>query len=460
MKRKVRFDKSFKFGTATAAIQIEGAADADGRGDSVWDSFARFPGHIYKGHTPRTACDHYRRYKDDVKLMKGLGMDSYRFSVSWPRIVPDASGRIEQRGLDFYSKLIDELLENGIEPALTLHHWDMPQWVFDNHAGWLGRDSAKHFADYAETVIKVFSSRVKLWISHNEPKNVTSNLGYLSGDFAPGIVGGLKTHYTCAHNILYSHALAAQRYKEFNVNPEGSFGITLALNKPYILNSAGKEKDELALRRCKDNGIFWLTDPIFKGSYPSTLKEEGLEEFLPYKFEDDYALIKGSSSFLGINTYFPTFINYSKTSRLKHETLAPSMVQGYEKSGFGWPIDSNALYELLTMLDERYPGLEMHITENGYGDDDSGAKSKGDFLNDEARLRYFKSYIAALGDAIDEGVNVKSYYAWSLMDNFEWSSGYSKRFGLFHVDYDTQERTPKLSAKWFKEFLKTREYEL
>ena len=419
------FPPGFQFGVSTASYQIEGAADEDGRGKSIWDTFSHTPGRTHDGDTGDVACDHYHRYPEDVALMADLGVDAYRFSVAWPRIQPDGSGPVNAKGLDFYDRLVDILGGRGIAALPTLFHWDLPQ-ALEDRGGWLDRDTALRFGDYAALVADRLGDRVRRWITLNEPV-VHMAQGYAWGTHAPGrelLLGALPV----AHHQLLGHGLAVRAVRE-----AGAEEVMITNNMtPVIADdpAAGLAYDAF------HNRLF--TDPILLGAYPPFLGE-ALGDVVR---EGDLDIISTPLDALGVNYYNPTRIGApTAESPLPFETLP---IEGVPVTAFGWPVVPSGLYDLLTGLREGYGTAlpPIYITENGC--------STADVLDDEFRISYLDGHLRAVHRALAEGIDVRGYFVWSLLDNFEWAEGYSQRFGLVRVDFASQERTPRSSYRWLQ----------
>ncbi|WP_182881695.1 GH1 family beta-glucosidase [Microbispora sp. H10949] len=419
----------FLWGTATASYQIEGAVAEDGRGPSVWDTFSHTPHKVRDGHTGDVACDHYHRYAEDVALMAGLGVDAYRFSIAWPRVLPTGRGRVNQAGLDFYDRLVDALHEKGITPVPTLFHWDLPQ-ALEDEGGWLDRDTSRYFADYAAVVADRLADRVSMWITLNEPF-VHMVYGYALGMHAPGrtlMLGALPT----AHHQLLGHGLATQALRA-----AGARHVLITNNCTPVWPASGSEQD-LAAAEAYDvlhNRLF--NDPVLTGAYPD-LSAYGVE--LPVK-TGDLETIAQPLDGLGVNYYMPTRISGPGGGDLPFE-FEP--ISGHPVTAFGWPVVPGGLRELLGSLTARYGDAlpPVYVTENG---------CSYDGLDDQERIAYLDGHIRAMREA---DADVRGYFVWSLLDNFEWAEGYHQRFGLVHVDFETLRRTPKASYHWFADFLK------
>ncbi|HLN75761.1 MAG TPA: GH1 family beta-glucosidase [Nocardioidaceae bacterium] len=435
--------QGFVFGASTAAYQVEGAVDEDGRGRSVWDTFCEEPGRIADGSSGAVACDHYHRYAEDVALMKGLGLDGYRFSIAWPRIQPDGSGKPNAKGLAFYDRLVDELLAAGITPMATLFHWDLPQPLEDD-GGWLNRSTADRFGEYASVVGDYLGDRVGHWVPVNEP-NVVTMLGHALGVHAPGRRMMLDA-LPVAHHLLLGHGRAVQALRG-----TGATSIGTATNHTPVWAATGSAEDKEAAAGYATlwNRVF--ADPILRGTYP-----DGFQGLMPGPVAEDLRVISSPIDFYGVNYYNPTRVAGPSTPAPEGSPFAAEglpfvmlAVEGYPRTDFDWPVVPEGLRDLLvTMSDEYGDALPpVYVTENGcaYNDepDETGR------VADQRRIDYLDGHLRALGQAIEAGVDVRGYFTWSLLDNFEWAEGYSKRFGLVHVDYATQRRTPKDSYDWF-----------
>ncbi|TDO84627.1 broad-specificity cellobiase [Halanaerobium saccharolyticum] len=441
---KIIFPKDFEWGAATASYQIEGAYNEDGKGESIWDRFTHQKGNIVNNNTGDVACDHYHRYKEDVKLMQEIGLDTYRFSISWPRILPDGKGEINQKGIDFYKRLVDELLKAGIEPAATLYHWDLPQKLQDK-GGWEDRDTAKYFNEYAQIMYKELGGLIPRWITHNEPM-VVSMVGNLWGEHAPGFKDHQKA-LQVAHNVLLSHGMAVKSFRESGI--EGEIGITLNLNHVYT-NSESRE-DQIAKDYCDAFNNRWFLDPVFNGKYPEKLMSFYQNEFdNPFKIEaGDFDIISREIDFLGINYYSRALVEYDESEFLNFKTIKPE-VSDY--TAMDWEVYPQGLTDLLKRLDQEYTKKPIFITENGAAYDDQIAEDGR--VHDQKRVDYLEKHFQAAHQAIEEGVNLAGYYVWSLMDNFEWAFGYDKRFGIIYIDYENnQKRILKDSARLLKDVI-------
>jgi beta-glucosidase len=445
------FPADFLWGAATAAYQIEGSAAEDGRTPSIWDTFSRTPGKVRNGDTGDVACDHYRRAPEDVKLMAELGLRSYRFSLSWPRIQPGGSGPANEAGLDFYRRLVDDLREHGIEPWVTLYHWDLPQ-ALEDAGGWPARDTAARFAEYAELAVAALGDRVKYWTTLNEPW-CSAFLGYGSGVHAPGRSDGADA-VRAGHHLMLGHGLAAQALRASRADAE--VGVTLNL---YAISPlTGSPADADAARRIDGLANRFFLDPILRGEYPADVVAD-LREVTDFGHvrDEDLAVIATPLSVLGINYYSRYVVGAPPEGEQPGpHWRKPSTWPGSEHITFGdrglpvtdmnWEIDAPGMVEVLTRVHREYPELPLYVTENGSAFIDDVVDGE---VHDADRLAYFDSHLRACHEAIAAGVPLRGYFAWSLMDNFEWAWGYSKRFGMVYVDYETQARIPKSSAKWY-----------
>ncbi len=458
----------FLFGVATAAYQIEGATHRDGRADSIWDAFSRVPGAVVGGESGERACEHYDRYRDDVALMNELGVQVYRFSTSWARVQPD--GRTANpAGLDFYSRLVDELLAAGITPWLTLYHWDLPQ-ALEDEGGWPARDTAARFADYAADVHAALGDRVDNWTTLNEPW-CSAFLGYLSGEHAPGLHDP-QASLDAAHHLLLGHGLATQRLRE--LGRDLSLGITLNMTVPDPVNPADPADVDAARRIDAQHNRLFL-DGIFRGAYPTDLLADldARELRLPV-LDGDLAVISTPIDALGINYYHGDAISARPPASDTPSTVAPSErvklspfpagdgiythSRGLPTTAMGWEVQPEGLTRLLLRIDEEYAkpaGVTLYVTENGAAYTDVVADDGS--VDDVERAAFLSAHLSAVADAIDQGVNVKGYFYWSLMDNFEWAWGYDKRFGLVRVDYETQQRTVKTSGSTYRAIIRARD---
>lgn len=429
-----QFPPSFTWGIATSAFQIEGGATADGKGPSIWDTFSHTPGKIIDGTNGDVACDHYNRYPEDVAIMASLGVDAYRFSMAWSRVQPTGKGAWNEAGFAFYDRLLTELESKGIDAHLTLYHWDLPQGLEDD-GGWLNRDTAYRFADYAAEVARRFGNRLKTIATHNEPW-CTANLGYGNSQFAPGVTD-LKKSVQVSHHLLLSHGLAMQAMRA--VGSSAKLGIVL---NQWTADPATDSAADIAMAQFEyARSVQWFMDPIFKGKYPQ-LALDTYGENGPEIHENDFKDIQHRIDFLGVNYYFRSYCSAEVPPRQPEAKLG--------KTDMGWEIYPDGLTELLLKLHDEYELPPIYITENGMANPDTVVNGE---VADEARIDYVQRHLKALNDARLQGVDVQGYFLWSLLDNFEWNSGYAKRFGIVHVDYATQKRTLKHSALWYRDYL-------
>ncbi|MCD9873393.1 GH1 family beta-glucosidase [Streptomyces guryensis] len=442
----------FRFGAATAAYQIEGAHDEDGRGPSVWDTFSHTPGRTLAGANGDTAADHYHRHREDVRLLHGLGVDDYRFSVSWPRLLPGGTGAVNAKGLDFYDRLIDELLTAGIAPTVTLYHWDLPQ-ALEDRGGWRVRDTAEAFAAYAALAAERYGDRVHRWITLNEPY-CSAFVGYAEGRHAPGAREG-RGALAAAHHLLVGHGLAVRALRAAG---DQEVGITLNLDR---VHAASDRPEDLAARRRAEtlHNDLWA-EPLFAGRYPAHEAETwaGLADG-PWRQPGDLSLIGTPLDFVGLNYYRPICVSAAPHREPDPERrtavdvgVAETDPYGTRHTTMGWPVVPSAFTELLCDLHVRYAHLPpIWITENGSAEADT--VTPDGLVHDPERTRYLADHLQAVADALASGVDVRGYFVWSLLDNFEWARGYDQRFGLVRVDYGTQTRTPKDSYRWYRDLI-------
>ncbi|MBB1260200.1 GH1 family beta-glucosidase [Streptomyces alkaliterrae] len=436
-----RFPDGFLWGVSTSAFQIEGALEEDGRGPSVWDAFTAVPGNVKDGTTAATACDHYHRYREDVALIHDLGVVAYRFSIAWPRVVPEGTGPVNPAGLDFYDRLVDELCARGLEPVPTLFHWDTPLALEESHGGWRHRDTAAHFADYAAAVADRLGDRVTRWITLNEPAEHTL-LGHALGQHAPGhtlVFDALPV----AHHLLLGHGLAAEALR--SASGEARIGIANSHGPVWPASDDHADKAAADLYDLLLNRLF--ADPLLLGRYP-----EGIAELMPAAdLAADLKLIGRPLDWYGVNYYQPTKVaapdgtstDYAGLHLPADLPFTPRPIEDHPLTDFGWPVVPEALTELLLHLRTRYADRlpPLIITENG-------CSYPG--LDDQERISFLRGHLHALHTAMQSGADVRGYFVWSLLDNFEWAEGHARRFGLVHVDYPTQRRTPKASYHWLR----------
>lgn len=463
--KSLKFPKGFLWGSATAAYQIEGAAFEGGRTACIWDTFCAAEGKVKNGDNGTVACDHYHRFKEDVKIMKKLGLPAYRFSISWSRLLPAGRGEPNPEAVKFYGDLLDELHKAGIKPLATIYHWDLPQCLEDEYGGWLDRKVIEDFEHYAVTCFREFGDKITSWITFNEPWCSTV-LGYANGEMAPGKKEKPDTEpYLAAHHIILSHARAVKRYRdEFKEKQGGVIGITLNMDwrQPYT----SKEEDAAAAQRALDWQLGWFADPIWKGDYPESMRKR-CGERLPSFTAEEKELIIGTSEFFGLNHYSTAYVAAPKGQAQTVSMWGNVQAGGYfddqeveliddprwGRPDMDWGVVPWGLKHMCEYIDSIYkPEGGILVTENGCAVADDDVKVA---KNDKFRVEFYQGYVAQLHKAIKAGCDIRAYFAWSLMDNFEWALGYSKRFGMVHIDYETQKRTLKKSAKLFSEVAKT-----
>ena len=449
MSDSYRFPDDFLWGAATSAYQIEGSPTADGAGRSMWHRFARTPGNTWLDQTGDVACDHYRRYKDDVAIMSELGLNAYRFSVAWGRIYPQGTGVVNKKGVDFYSRLVDALLEKGIKPNVTLYHWDLPE-VLDDRGGWLNRDISEWFGDYAVTMFDALGDRVEMWSTLNEPWVVTDG-GYLSGVLAPGH-SNLFEAPIATHNLLRAHGAAIQRFRATKATKKGKIGLVVNLEPKYPASQS--PEDLAAVQRADAYMNRQYLDPVFLGKYPAEMRDI-FGEAWPEWSDEDMRLIKQPFDFLGVNYYTRRVERYHPEHiplRTKHVPQPQ-----HTTTDTHWEVFPEALTRVLLWVNERYGAgkLPIYITENGAAFYDPPHTIDGR-IEDPLRTEYYRQHLRAAHEAMSKGVNLRGYYAWSLLDNYEWAHGYGKRFGIVHVDYETQQRTIKSSGRYYSSVIRSK----
>ncbi|KAG9448973.1 hypothetical protein H6P81_008938 [Aristolochia fimbriata] len=467
---RVSFPKGFVFGTAASAYQVEGMASKEGRGPSIWDVFVKKPGAIANNGTAEVTVDEYHRYKEDVDIMAKMNFDAYRFSISWSRIFPNGVGKVNWKGVDYYNRLIDYLLERGITPYANLYHYDLPEALEEKYKGFLSHRVVKDYADFADFCFKTYGDRVKNWMTFNEPRIVAA-LGYDNGQAPPGrcskafgncTVGNSATEpYIVAHHLILAHAAAVRRYREkYQAKQKGRIGIILDFgwNEPLTRSKA----DQLAAQRARDFHVGWFLHPIVYGEYPKTMQNI-VGTRLPKFTQKEIKMVKGSIDFVGINHYTSYYMYDPHRPKQAVTGYQMDWNVGYAYDRKGVPIGPRAnsfwlyivpwgIYKAVTYVKERYQNPTVILSENGM--DDPGNITLREGLHDTTRVNFYRSYLTELKKAIDDGANVIGYFAWSLLDNFEWSLGYTSRFGLVYVDFRTLKRYPKMSAYWFRELLR------
>jgi beta-glucosidase len=439
------FPKDFFWGTATSAYQIEGAWREDGKGESIWDRFSHTPGKIKDGSTGDTACDSYHRWRDDLALIRAINVNSYRFSISWPRIQPSGSGPANAKGLDYYSRLVDALLEAHIRPLVTLYHWDLPQDL-ENAGGWPNRDTAARFADYAHIVTQALGDRVNDWVLLNEPAAFV-NFGYLEGTHAPG----RRSFYDflrATHVVNLAQGEGFRAVKAVRPNSRVGTAFSMSPCEP----ATDSEEDKLAAERGHAIINIWFVEPALRGRYPDAFTY--VPEWIMGIKSGDMEKVRAPLDFIGINLYSRTMVSAASTSdRLEHPLnwIFPARFSGGtegRKTDFGWEVWPKAMYDMVTRLTRDYNRPAIEVTESGCAYND-GPDASGE-IHDARRIAYHREYLSALARAMADGADVRGYHVWSLMDNFEWAEGYSKRFGLAYTDFKTQIRTVKDSARWYQ----------
>lgn len=441
---KLEFPKDFLWGSATASYQVEGAVNQDGKGMTSWDKYYHMPNRKYNGDV---STDHYNRYKEDIKLLSEINQKTYRFSVSWARIFPNGSGEINEKGLQFYDNLVDELLANNIEPNLTLYHWDMPLALMDK-GGWLNREVVDNFVEYSKVLFTHFRGRVKLWSTINEPASEVMG-GYIQGAHPP-----LRKNYTealqVAHHLNLAHAKAVKLFNEMNM--EGEIGIVL--NPMPIHPASDKEEDIIAAKRAYDFYSDWYIAPILAGKYPERMLEECQKKYNSPKIEPgDMEILKGAKvDYLGVNYYMRRVVanNPDSTGNID-DCFKNVRVKDGNYTEWGWEIYPEGLYELLSRIQKDYGKIDFYITENGMGFYDK-VESNGQVIDDD-RLDYIRQHIIQIHRCLEDGINIKGYYVWSAIDLLSWTNGFEKRYGLIRVDFDTLERSIKKSGRWYADFI-------
>lgn len=439
----IQFPQGFVWGTATASYQIEGAYDEDGRGLSIWDTFSHTPGNIRNGDNGDVACDSYHRYEEDIELIKNLGTKAYRFSIAWPRIIPDGDGAVNPKGVAWYHRFIDKLLEAGVEPYVTIYHWDLPQALQDK-GGWTSRATIDAFVRYAEVLFKEYGGKVKKWITLNEPW-CASFLSYTIGEHAPGH-RDLQMGVDAAHNLMVAHGKTVRRFRELGISGEIGFAPNVTWKVPF----STRPEDAEAARREMGWQNDWFLDPVFKGEYPQYLI--GIFEKHGAKLHvqpGDMELIREPLDFYCINYYSGNMVRHRDGAGMFD---AEYVDYGRDRTEMGWIIMPEGLSSVLLHFKQKYGDMPVYISENGACyNDEPGPDGR---VRDDRRIDYLRSHIAELGRAIASGVNLKGYFLWSLLDNFEWAFGYEKRFGIVHVDFRTLKRTPKDSYYWYQKVVK------
>jgi len=440
----IQFPDDFVWGAATASYQIEGAAREDGRGESIWDRFSHTPGKVAQGDTGDVATDHYHRVPEDIALMRELGLKGYRFSVAWPRVLPQGDGPVNEAGLDFYDRLVDALLAADILPFLTLYHWDLPQVLQDSQGGWLSRRMVDYFVNYADIVSRRLGDRVRHWATFNEPRIFTW-LGYMEGLHAPGLTDW-ASGVQAAHHVMLAHGAAFRQLRQ-NLGPDAQIGIVYALSP---VEATSDDPEVLARARLMDARTnYWFLDPVLRGEYPPALLD--VPEWANLQMEPgDLALMRTPVDFMGVNYYSRTLVAPESGQRGDLQDTARNPEAEY--TAMGWEVYPQGLYDTLMRVHKRYALPALYVTENGAAFDD--VLESDDRVHDARRTAYLRQHFSAAQRAIADGVPLKGYFVWSLLDNFEWAYGYGKRFGLIYVDYPTGRRTLKDSARYYQSVIR------
>jgi beta-glucosidase len=432
------FPADFRWGAAVSAYQVEGAVDEGGRGESIWDRFSATPGKIVNGDTGRVACDSYHRYPEDLELVRELGLSAFRFSIAWPRILPEGTGRVNEPGLDFYDRFVDELLAIGVEPFVTLYHWDLPQ-VLEDAGGWTVRQTADAYAEYVEVVARRLGDRVRHWITQCEPW-VIAWLGYLHGEHAPGRRDEFGA-VAAMHHVLVGHGLGADVLRR--TSSSARVGITIDQVAFEPLTGSAADADAAALSDALRNRA--ILDPVLRGDYPVEVRERFARHLERVERDGDLRSISAPLDFLGLNYYTRNVVRAGPDGE---PIVVP--VEGAEHTEMGWEVYPDGLHHLLVRLRDDYPPVPVYVTENGAAFEDRVADGS---VHDPRRTSYVAGHLDAIGRAIEDGVPVRGYFLWSLLDNFEWALGYSRRFGIVYVDFETLERIPKASYDWYRGFI-------
>lgn len=455
MNTKLLFPENFIWGAATASYQIEGAWNEDGKSESIWDHFSHTPGKILNNDTGDVAIDHYRRFKEDVMLMQEIGLQAYRFSIAWPRILPDGRGQVNQAGVDFYNRLVDSLLEAKITPFVTLYHWDLPQILFEA-GGWPVRSTAEAFVEYTNVITRALGDRVKHWMTHNEP-SVVANLGYLHGDHAPGIKNDMPSTIKSAHHLLLSHGWAVPIIRQNS--PGSEVGIVINMN--HIPSASPSIADRQARLKQDDIWLRLYMEPLSGRQYPIKLMS-GLEEQKIFSAEGmkfiqpgDMDSIATPIDFVGVNYYTRRIVRNNEVPEEQNlpQTLFPALENDENYTEMGWEVYPEGLLQVLGRLHFEYQIPKIYVTENGCSYSD--APGDDGRVRDERRTRYLREHIRMAHKAIQIGIPLAGYFVWSLFDNFEWAFGYTQRFGIVWVDYETQQRIIKDSGRWYSQVIKS-----
>jgi 6-phospho-beta-glucosidase len=464
----MKFSNDFLFGAASASYQIEGAWNENGKGLSNWDVFSKIPGKTFEGTNGDIAIDHYHRYKEDIKLMAEMGLESYRFSISWPRIIPNGIGEVNQKGIEFYNNIIDECLKYGIVPFATLYHWDLPQ-VLEEKGGWTNKETIESFVKYSEICYKAFGDRVKHWITFNETV-VFCGLGYLAGAHPPAIVGDINKYFQATHNVFLAHAKSVELYK--TLKQYGEIGITHVFSPAFSIDD--KEENLLAAEHANKVDMHWYYDPILKGEYPKYVVDLISKKGITIDWtSEELEIIKRAAdknNFIGLNYYQPQRVMKNNIDEQversrENSTGAPGnpsfdgfyrtvKMDDNQYTKWGWEISPEAFLDGLRMLKERYGDVKIYITENGLGDEDPIIEGQ---VVDIPRIKFIETHLRAVKSAIKEGINLKGYYAWSAIDLLSWLNGFKKQYGFIYVDHKNNlNRKKKASFYWYKNVIETR----
>lgn len=454
MKTKLLFPENFIWGTATSSYQIEGAWNEDGKGESIWDRFSHTPGNVLNNDNGDVAIDHYHRYQEDVELMKNIGLQAYRFSIAWPRVLPRGRGKVNQAGVDFYSRLVDALLEAGITPFATLYHWDLPQALHEE-GGWPVRSTAEAFVEYTDVITRALGDRVKNWMTHNEPA-VVANLGYLIGVHAPGIKGDISATLKSAHHLLLSHGWAVPVIRQNSPSCE----VGIVLNIRFNQSASASWADRQAMLEEESIWIRNYLEPLAGRQYPAeTMKRLQIGDSLPvdclsFIQPGDMEVIATPIDFIGVNHYTRQVFRNKNVPQKENlpQTNFPALENEDNYTEMGWEVFPEGLLRVLGRLHFEYQFPKIYVTENGASYSDG--PDKDGKVSDERRISYLREHFRAAHQAIQAGIPLAGYFVWSLFDNFEWAYGYAQRFGIVWVDYETQKRIVKDSGHWFKEVIK------
>lgn len=444
--RFLQFPDEFIWGCATSSYQIEGAFDEDGKGESIWDKFSHIPGKIVNGETGDIACDHYHRFHEDVNIMADIGLKAYRFSISWPRIIPEGTGKVNDKGLAFYDKLVDKLLEKRIIPFVTLYHWDLPQ-ILEDKGGWRSKDTAYAFAKYTKVVVDSLSDRVTNWMTLNEAR-CSATLGYEIGNHAPGTKESPRVVNQVIHNLLLAHGLAVRAVRKYAKNgPQ----IGIVHNPSVKIPRTDSSEDIIAAEAAWFEANAWWFEPLYKGEYPEDRwREKQKRKDVPTITDEEMEIISTPTDFLGINMYAGSLVEADNTPGSKGFKEVP-YPENHPKTAIGRPINPKCIYYGLKFPNDKYSIPKFYISENGCAFNDTVSNDGG--VHDNHRINYLKYHLISAHRAISDGINLVGYFIWSLMDNFEWADGYSKRFGIIFTDYNSQKRILKKSALWYKDVI-------